>query len=253
MDFQEAIQKIEERGDFNRYVELKPVFEEQLHRLQAADYTERALCYYYLLVSYLKAQLVHETEESVLYFEEMDELFLKQEDVYQAHSKKFTQEEIQDFYKLMERCYNSLEFLYLRHNFKLRRELAYQRKMFFRKNAFFQKREILSALEYKFLEITCLYGTSLIRWAFATFVFVFIVSFGYMAIDKVQPDDLHRMIHGEAHWFDYFYFSVMILTTVGLGDIHPVTLAGKMLTSVEALFGFLMIGIFIGMLQKRLN
>ena len=32
------------------------------------------------------------------------------------------------------------------------------------------------------------------------------------------------------HFFDAFYFSVSITTGVGLGDIHPVTRIGKLLT-----------------------
>ncbi len=252
MDFQEAIQKIEERGDFNRYAEVKPVFEEQLRTLKATDYTERGLSYYYLLVSYLKAQLVHETEESMNFYEEMDECFKKQEKEYLSHAKKFTKAEVQDYYKLMERCYNSLEFLYERHSFKLRRIAAYERKMMFRKNAFWLNRNIGQFLEYKFLELSSAYGTSLVRWALTTVFLAFVASFAYMFIDKTVASDL-RMIPHDAHWFDYFYFSTIIMTTAGLGDIYPLTLIGKMLTAGEALFGFLMLGIFIGMLQKRIN
>ena len=133
MDFQAAIRKIEERGDFNRYAEMKPIFEEQLTNLKRDDHTERGLCHYYLLVSYLKAQLVHETEESKDYYEAMDKAFLKQEETYLTHGEKFSPEEIQDFYRLMERCYNSLEFLYQKHAFKARRTEAFEQKMRFHK------------------------------------------------------------------------------------------------------------------------
>lgn len=251
MDFQEAIQKIEERGDFNRYAEVKPAFEEQLKNLKPGDHTERGLCYYYLLVSYLKAQLVHETEESVDYFEKMDEAFASQEEEYREHPKKITREEVQDFYRLMERCYNSLEFLYQRHDFKFRKVSAYERKMHFRKDSFWAKKQYGKWLEYRALEITCLYGTSVSRWAVTTFAFLFLVSFGYMAIDLLSVQE-YKMIPHDAHWFDYFYYSLIVLTTVGLGDIYPLTLAGKMLTAGEAFFGFMMLGIFIGMIQKKL-
>ncbi len=252
MDFQEAIQKIEERGDFNRYAEVKAVFEEQLSRLKPNDHTERGLAYYYLLVSYLKAQLVHETEESLGFYEAMDEAFYKQEQEHLQHSKEITQSEVRDFYKLMERCYNSLEFLYERHSFKTRRLAAYQRKMHFRKNAFWQCQSYGQWLEYKFLALTSMYGTSLGRWALATLSFIFVMSLAYMCVDRSVTAEL-RMIPHDAHWFDYFYFSAIIMTTAGLGDIYPLTLAGKILTASEAFFGFLMLGIFIGMLQKRIN
>lgn len=252
MNFQEAIQKIEERGDSNRYAEVKPVFEEQLRTLKVTDYTERGLSYYYLLVSYLKAQLVHETEESMDYYEEMDACFLAQEKEYLAQSKKFTKSEVQDFFRLMERCYNSLEFLYERHSFKMRRTAAYERKMYFRKHSFWESKKIGQWIEYRFLELSSSYGTSISRWALTTLAFVFTVSFAYMFIDMSVAQDL-RMIPHNAHWFDYFYFSTIIMTTVGLGDIYPLTTIGKVLTASEAFFGFLMLGIFIGMLQKRIN
>ncbi len=39
------------------------------------------------------------------------------------------------------------------------------------------------------------------------------------------------------NWVDSFYFSTIILTTVGLGDFAPVTVIGKLFTSIYALLG----------------
>ena len=252
MNFQEAIQKIEERGDYNRYAEVKPIFEAQLETLKPGDHTERGLCYYYLLISYLKAQLVYETGEAQDFYEKMDEAFLRQEREFLNQPKVCTKAEKQDFYKLMERCYDALEFLYERHSFKSRRLDAYERKMYFRKQDFWQRKEMLPWFEYKVLEVSSAYGTSIGRWAFCLMAFVLLMSVAYMLIDRSVPDEL-RMIHHNAHWFDYFYFSTITMTTAGLGDIYPLTVIGKVLTASEALFGFVMLGIFIGMLQKRTN
>ncbi len=251
MDFQEAIRKIEERGDFNRFAEMKPIFEDELKSLKKHDYTQRGLCYYYLLVSYLKAQLVHETEESKEFYETMDHAFSIQEKTYKANRGKFSPEEIQDFYRLMERCYNSLDFLYLRHDFKSRHNQAYERKMRFRKSAFFFNGEYGNWIEYHFLDITCRYGTSLIRWAVTTLLFMMGMAFVYQWLDTVLPA-AERMIPVGGHWFDYAYFSVIVSTTVGLGDIFPLSVAGKVLVSAEAFVGFLMLGVFIGLIQKKL-
>jgi len=251
MDFQEAIRKIEERGDFNRYAEMKPIFEEELKSLKKQDYTERGLCYYYLLVSYLKAQLVHETEESKEFYEAMDHAFLTQEKTYKAHPNKFSPGEIQDFYHLMERCYNSLEFLYLRHDFKSRRNQAFERKMRFRKSSVFFNKEYGNWLEYHFLDITCRYGTSLLRWAVTTLIFMIGMAFIYQWLDTVLPS-AERMVPADGHWYDYVYFSIIVTTTVGLGDVFPLSVAGKVLVSMEAFVGFLMLGVFIGLIQKKL-
>lgn len=251
MDFQDAIRKIEERGDFNRFAEVKPIFENRLEELKDGDHTERGLCYYYLLVSYLKAHLVHETEESMEFYEKMEEAFLKQEATYKKEHKKFSWSEIKDFFRLMERCYGSLEFLYLNHDFQNRKRLSYQRKMRFRKDAYLFNKEAWRWTEYKFLEITSNYGTSLSRWASTTFFFAVVMAFAYF-VNDLFVDDALKTIPDVAHWFDYFYFSMINLTTVGFGDITPISISAKILSVIESFFGFLMLGIFIGLIQKKL-
>lgn len=248
MDFQEAVRKIEERGDFNRFAEVKPFFEEQLKNMAADNHIERALCYYYLLASYLKAQLVHETQECIEFYEKMDAEFLEQERLY-IKSRKLPLSEMQDFYQLMERCYSSLEFLYERHNFNVRRNAAYERKMDYRKNSYYYDKKILSYLEYRFFQLTSRYGISLFRWAGTTFVFTLIFATAYWVVDQFEST---RMIPaGLGHIFDYLYFSIVVTTTVGLGDIVPVTEAGKVLVATQGFCGFIMLGIFVGLLQRK--
>jgi len=50
-------------------------------------------------------------------------------------------------------------------------------------------------------------------------------------------------------WFHYIYFSAMALTTVGYGDIHPKPLdkIGIFLSVGEAMVGYILLGIFIGL------
>lgn len=249
MDFQEAVRRIEERGDYNRYAEVKPFFEEQLKALAPDDHTQRALCYYYLLASYLKAQLVHETEESIDFYEKMDAAFEAQEALYKKTKEAALEGEIRDFYQLMERCYSSLEFLYERHNFGLRSNSAYRQKMRFRKNAFKHNKQVANYLEYVFFGLSSVYGTSLLRWALTTFVFTLVFASGYWIIDQFEP--IRMIPAGLENLFDYLYYSIVVTTTVGLGDISPITHAGKVLTATQGFLGFLMLGIFVGMLQRK--
>ncbi|MFA6023944.1 MAG: potassium channel family protein [Candidatus Gracilibacteria bacterium] len=249
MDFQEAVRRIEERGDYNRYADVKPFFEEELKRLPKDSHIERALCYYYLLASYLKAQLVSETVESIDFYERMDEAFMAQEEEFRKDKKRFSATEIPDFYQLMERCYGSLEFLYERHNFKLREHFAYLQKMRFRKKSYLYARRFVAYGEYVFFELTSGYGNSLLRWAGTTVSFVLFFALLYWSIDALREE---RMIApGLAHLFDYFYFSAVVTTTLGLGDIVPLSELDKFLMSVQSLSGFLMLGIFVGMLQRK--
>ena len=43
--------------------------------------------------------------------------------------------------------------------------------------------------------------------------------------------------------FDYFYHSVVIQTTLGLGDIVPITTVSRILTLVQTTLAFILIGL----------
>lgn len=51
-------------------------------------------------------------------------------------------------------------------------------------------------------------------------------------------------------WIDSFYFSVVSLTTVGYGDISPVTDTGKIFTMFYLIFGIAIFGAFINNILK---
>ena len=51
-------------------------------------------------------------------------------------------------------------------------------------------------------------------------------------------------------WLDAFYFSIITLTTVGYGDIHPVTPAGKIFTTLYIIVGVGIITAFITIFAK---
>lgn len=253
MNFQEAIQKIEERGFFNRYAEVKPIFDARLEELDDTDYAEQGLCYYYLLVSYLKAHLVHETEEARRYYEQMDEAFEAQLKIYQQKLKspeaKIYRSEIVDFFTLVERCYNSLVLLYEQKGFQVM-QAAYRRKMQFKKAAHRFRGHRGKWLFYNLLEWSSGYGTNLVRWAMTIFFFAIAISFGFYLIDLFVDDSLRTLPEG-THPFTYFYFASTTLTSVGYGDIVPHSLPGQILAVIESFLGFLMLGTFIGMIKLR--
>ncbi len=124
--------------------------------------------------------------------------------------------------------------------------------MAYRKNAFWFSREFWGWFEYKFLEVTCNYGTSLGRWAITTGIFVIFMAFVYAGSDHFTESALRIVSPETGHWYDYFYFSGITMTTVGYGDIVPQIVFAKILVNLQAFIGFLMLGIFIGLIQKRL-
>ena len=51
---------------------------------------------------------------------------------------------------------------------------------------------------------------------------------------------------------DVLYFSFVTFTTLGLGDIHPVTTLGKMLVCCEAVFGAFLIALFVVVFVRKM-
>lgn len=252
MNFQDAIRKIEERGDYNQYAELKPIFEARLKQLKEDDCTEVGLCYYYLLIAYLKAHLSHETEEAAEFYEKMDSAFSKQLGSYLKEDRKAHMGELKDFFKLMEKCYSALELLYIRKNFNTRELQAYNRKMEYRKYSYRYTHRFFKWLEYQVLDITCQFGISIARWSATVVCYAIVMAFIYFLTDQAVAEEL-RIIKSEGgHWFDYIYFSFVCLTTVGFGDILPFWWLPKFLAAFEAFTGYMMLGIFIVLIQKRI-
>ncbi len=67
---------------------------------------------------------------------------------------------------------------------------------------------------------------------------IWIFGFGYYLVQyQLGMGEIVRMEEG---WFDYIYYSAMVYTTVGFGDIVPQG-ALRMMTSTEALAGLSLI------------
>ncbi|HAU40405.1 MAG: Ion channel [Candidatus Peregrinibacteria bacterium GW2011_GWF2_43_17] len=251
MNFREAIDLIEQRGDFNEFAELRSVFEKRLEELGKSDYTERGLTYYYLLLSVLKAHLVHETEECRDFYIKMDDEFKRQSKKYKKDGDKFSKFEINDFYHLMERCYSTLEIIYTRKNFSSSKKKSYERKMAYRQAGYWFDGKYSEWLEYKFLELTSLYGDSFTRWGLTTLAVSAIFAVLYFLLDLFASEADKIVSDLGGHWFDYFYFSIVTFTTLGVGDFLPQTIIAKALACGEVLSGFVMLSIFVALVQRK--
>ena len=78
---------------------------------------------------------------------------------------------------------------------------------------------------------------------------------GYMLLAQLTPDTFHFPLseHSERHMggFNAFYFSFSTLTTVGFGDITPVSKIARTLAIMEAVTGTLYLAILISRLVGR--
>ncbi len=96
----------------------------------------------------------------------------------------------------------------------------------------------------KFLWATCDYGRSLGRWV--AWVCVVIVMFGviYNNLPAHFPDC--------KSFLDAVYFSVVTFSTLGYGDISPKTDLGKVIVISEVVVGYMMGGLLVAILSRRL-
>ena len=89
-----------------------------------------------------------------------------------------------------------------------------------------------------FLKISCDYGRSFTRYT--CWVILFLISYALLYMEMMG-----------ASFINSIYFSVATFATVGYGDVIPITLLQKTVVISEILLGYLMGGLLVGILAKR--
>jgi len=64
---------------------------------------------------------------------------------------------------------------------------------------------------------------------------------------------LHLLGDQPTSVLDYIYFSVVTSTTIGYGDLHPVTSAGKMIVCVQAIVVVAFIVLFLNFFGSKVE
>lgn len=91
------------------------------------------------------------------------------------------------------------------------------------------------------------------EWWILVIFLVSMLSFGliYCVINALdancfEEDDINNPL-------DCFYFSVVVLTTLGFGDISPSCWYGKLFVMFEVIWGFILIGVLIAVFTSKLG
>ncbi len=108
----------------------------------------------------------------------------------------------------------------------------------------FRSQGRLSNIIYGVWWVTSDCGRSMTRWNICTLglALVFTAAFAFVQID-----------YGDhITWYSPFYYSVVTLTTLGYGDVVPVSVAAQVLVTIEVMSGYMMLGGLISILSNKL-
>lgn len=91
------------------------------------------------------------------------------------------------------------------------------------------------------------YGRSLVRVA--------VLSFGlaalYGAVYRMFPGILNYQQSAKT-WFTPYYFSIVIYTTLGFGDVRPARLAGEIIVASDVILGYTTLGLLLAVLGQNI-
>ena len=89
--------------------------------------------------------------------------------------------------------------------------------------------------------------SELILFSFITFILLYISSVGiYFFENSAQPENFKSIFH-------CMWWAVCTLTTVGYGDVYPITIGGKIFTGIITLVGIGVIAIPTGLFASSLT
>ena len=70
------------------------------------------------------------------------------------------------------------------------------------------------------------------------------------AIDSTELDHFSIGVSSGNLFIDFFYFSAVTLTTLGYGDVTPISSGARLLISAAVIFGVLLLGLTIGVVAS---
>lgn len=253
MSLTEAIDFLNGREHTTELLSAETFFLKRL--MENLDLEEKAECYYYLLRCRLRKSKLFETVDALELYSKMRDSFFKaeQERIVEARSRtsSIAKAQLKAFYRLTIFYFGSLENLYQSLNFDESARQAYQDKMDLKRRSYLVERKWIKYAGYTLVDITSRYGNSFLRWGATTMLSILAFAGIYANIDAAT-EPAQRLVPDGASFFDYFYFTIVTFTTLGYGDLHPITVPHMIAASLEVLIGYFMLGVFINLMNRRL-
>lgn len=101
-----------------------------------------------------------------------------------------------------------------------------------------------------FLRLPIAYGTSIFRTLASWIVVILAFCFVYATIPSLLVQSAEEL-WTRSNWVTSLYFSITSFTTLGLGDIQPARLLGKVLISLEAVLGGLLMALTVVVISRK--
>ncbi|MFT7480762.1 MAG: hypothetical protein ACI80N_004077, partial [Gammaproteobacteria bacterium] len=101
-----------------------------------------------------------------------------------------------------------------------------------------------SELIYQLWLLTSDCGRSMLRWSLCTGLLVLLFGIGYTQVELdygSHPTPLSPL-----------YFSVVTMTTLGFGDVRPISMAAQWLVMLQVVNGYVMLGGLLSILSKKM-
>jgi len=124
-----------------------------------------------------------------------------------------------------------------------------------------KNKDFLKYHTYNLWNISCKYGTNLTRWLIVTLTIIIFFGllygqYGTSSNEKIQflmevvKPNIDISVNDNP--FSPFYFSAVTFTTLGYGDISPSNLSGQIISVIEVLIGYLMLGGLLSVFSKKI-